>query len=91
MMPPDVGTDLTVGDLERLPKLEGYDHELNEGRLRIAVAAPRLYAHAGVPTYCLVERHPEDECDGLVKIHQLTPTGYPVARTIPLSELEAGA
>lgn len=166
---PDVGTDLTVADLESLPKLEGYDYELDEGRLRIVAAAamrnwhgdmafrvtayfrargqaafpeagiivrdrttrtpdvgvlwerpptsgkayhpgsaystvieiispdsedddrlikPRLYAEVGVPTYWLVERHPEDEWDGLVKIHQLTPAGYVVTRTVPLSELE---
>lgn len=168
---PDVGTDLTVDDLERLPKAEGYEYELDEGRLRIVAAAamrnwhgemafritswfrqreqaafpevgivladrttrtpdvgvfwsrpatsgkayypakaysilveiispdsrhderfvkPLLYAEAGVPTYWLVEPHPDDEWDGVVKIHQLTPNGYVVSRTIPLSELEAG-
>ena len=35
---PDVGTNLTVEDLERLPKVEGYEYELDEGRLRIMAA-----------------------------------------------------
>lgn len=166
---PDVGTNLTVEDLERLPKVEGYEYELDEGRLRIMAAAamrnwhgemsfrvvawfrgqgqaafpeggvvlkdrttrtpdvcvfwsrpatsgktyypahayaalveivspdsvdadrfekPRLYAAAGIPTYWLVEPHPDDEWDAMVQIFQLGPTGYTVTRTVPLSELE---
>jgi hypothetical protein len=36
---PDSGINLTIEDLERLPKVEGYEYELDEGRLRIMAAA----------------------------------------------------
>ncbi|MCW6003246.1 Uma2 family endonuclease [Micromonospora sp. CPCC 205371] len=166
---PDSGVNLTVEDLERLPKVEGYEYELDEGRLRIMAAAamrswhgemalrvanwfrakgqpafpeggvvlkdgttrtpdvcvfwsrpessdkayypahsyaalieivspdsadadrfekPRLYAAAGVPTYWLVEPHPEDKWDAMVQIFQLGTAGYTVTRTVPMSELE---
>lgn len=38
---PDVGTDLTVDDLVNLPSVDGYEYELDEGRLRI-LAAPAM-------------------------------------------------
>jgi Uma2 family endonuclease len=36
---PDEGTDLTVDDLADLPRIDGYDVELDHGRLRIVAAA----------------------------------------------------
>jgi Uma2 family endonuclease len=167
---PDVGTDLTVEDLVNLPKVDGYEYELDEGRLRIVAAAamrywhgemqfrvltwlrangrnafpeagviradgttrtpdvgvlwnrpgssqtayspardyaivveiispksanedgfekPRLYAAAGIPEYWLVEPHPDDDWDALVRMYKLDPTTYVLARTVAWSELEA--
>jgi Uma2 family endonuclease len=166
---PDVGTELTVDDLVNLPKVDGYEYELDGGRLRIVAAAamrnwhsdmrfrimtwfrargkvvftetgviladgttrtpdvgvlwqrpgssqssyhpardyalvaevisphsanedrfekPRLYAAAGIPEYWLVEPHPDDEWDGLVRMYKLDPTTYVLARTVAWSEFE---
>lgn len=167
---PDAGTELTVEDLANLPKVDGYEYELDHGRLRIVAAAamrnwhsdmqfrimawlrangqhafaetgviladgttrtpdvgvlwqrppssqvsyhrardyrlvaevispysededrfekPRLYAAAGIPAYWLVEPHPEDEWDGLVRMYKLGPTAYALGRTVAWSEFEA--
>lgn len=56
---------------------------------------PGKYAVGGVPEYWIVDRHPDDPEDALVKIHHLVRDDggpvYRVARTIPLSKLEQEA
>lgn len=53
---------------------------------------PAKYAEGGIPEFWIVDRHPDQPEDALVRIHQLVQdTGgavYRVVRTVPLSKLE---
>lgn len=42
---PEVAIGLTVADLERLPKVDGFDYEIDRGRLRIMAAAALRHWH----------------------------------------------
>jgi Uma2 family endonuclease len=60
-----------------------------ESEERDHLTKPGKYAAAGIPEFWLVEQHPDDAFDAIIKQHKLSAAGgYDLVRTITLSDLE---
>ncbi len=61
-----------------------------ESEKRDHLVKPEEYAAAGIPEFWLVEEHPDDDADAVVKMYRLTPRGnYALERSVDLSALLA--